>query len=175
MADFSSGFPAWNFSPGNAILPSDGFIVSRFSSLSGCLNPKLRRFAPGLYPLYRGPFIPAGCRSDRLWRPAFILQPFPEQLATFVYALSRSAREQPDLAPQLQAYLVERGGLLGPAQLVGFGQQREYPGTLQPAEQLQIKRGERMARIHDDHDAREAFAVLQIGADQRSPLLAQEF
>ena len=26
-------------------------IVSRFSSLSGCLNPKLRRFAPGFTPL----------------------------------------------------------------------------------------------------------------------------
>src|SRR6185436_12375580 len=60
---FSGSFRDGNFCRPRGILPSDELIVSRFSSLSGCLNPKLRRFAPGLYPLYRGLFISATCSS----------------------------------------------------------------------------------------------------------------
>src|SRR5258706_11527220 len=61
------------FPPGAQSYLQTMFIVSRFSSLSGCLNPKLRRFAPGLYPLYRGLFIPAG-RPVRHSAARFVLQ-----------------------------------------------------------------------------------------------------
>jgi hypothetical protein len=43
--------------PGAAILPSDELIVSRFSSLSGCLNPKVKAFSPPVYIPFTGGFL----------------------------------------------------------------------------------------------------------------------
>src|SRR5438132_2259048 len=43
--------------PGGFILPSDELIVSRFSSLSGCLNPKVKAFSPPVYIPFTGGFL----------------------------------------------------------------------------------------------------------------------
>src|ERR1051325_6756919 len=45
-----------NFSAEAGILPSDDSIVSRFSSLSGCLNPKVKAFLPPVYSPFPGFF-----------------------------------------------------------------------------------------------------------------------
>src|SRR3954465_12931692 len=113
MADSSGGFPARNFSPGRAILPSDDLIVSRFSSLSGCLNPKIKAFRPRFISPLPGAFYSSGSPGSEPWRPAFHLQPLRQHFATFVYALSCGAREQQYRRFELQAYLLEGGRLLG--------------------------------------------------------------
>src|SRR5690348_10397432 len=41
-----------------------------------------------------------------------------------------------------------------------------------PAEHLTVKRGERVARIHDEHHSMERGAGLQVSADQLPPMIA---
>src|SRR5712672_1405314 len=164
MADFRNGFPAWNFSPGDAILPSDDFIVSRFSSLSGCLNPKLRRFAPGLYPLYRGLFIPAAC-----------CEPALKQVAALFDAVTRDAGEKQHLVSrQLCPYTLQGLVLLGARKLVRLGEQHE-PASLvaEPGDEVAVGRHQWMACVDEHHHADQALARAHVRVDELAPPLAQ--
>src|SRR5687768_7412600 len=96
MADSLEVFPGGTFARAEASYLQTMFIVSRFSSLSGCLNSKLRRFTPGLHPLYRGFFILAACG-------AWLSQPLLQQVAAILDALSRYARKE-------QRLTLDRGG-----------------------------------------------------------------
>src|SRR5690349_589103 len=46
-----------NFSPAGPSYLADELIVSRFSSLSGCLNPKVKAFLPPVYIPFTGGFL----------------------------------------------------------------------------------------------------------------------
>src|SRR5258708_11016036 len=76
-------FGGWNFSPEPPSYLSDELIVSRFSSLSGCLNPKVKAFSPPVYIPFTGGFL--------FRRP---LEPLLEAVAAFLDALSRKARKK---------------------------------------------------------------------------------
>src|SRR5258708_29516462 len=76
-------FGGWNFSPEPPSYLSDELIVSRFSSLSGCLNPKVKAFSPPVYIPFTGGFL--------FRRP---LEPLLEAVAAFVDAFSRNARKK---------------------------------------------------------------------------------
>src|SRR5688572_4827230 len=77
MADSLGVFPAGTFARAEASYLQTMFIVSRFSSLSGCLNPKLRRFCPRFISPLPGAFYFRGLPGamlragrDILLRPA---------------------------------------------------------------------------------------------------------
>src|SRR5690242_5281167 len=72
-----------NFSPRGPSYLSDELIVSRFSSLSGCLNPKVKAFLPPVYIPFTGGFLFLRSREPRA-----------HAVATFVDALSRDARKK---------------------------------------------------------------------------------
>src|SRR5437868_10351643 len=72
-----------NFSPTVPSYLSDELIVSRFSSLSGCLNPKVKAFSPPVYIPFTGGFLFLRLR-----------EPLLDAVATFVDALSRDARKK---------------------------------------------------------------------------------
>ena len=146
----SAVFGGGNFCTGPGILPSDELIVSRFSSLSGCLNPKLRRFAPGLYPLYRGLFISAICRRRRASdssRPRHSSTPCrvtlensiaPAPAAARTFGQGRGLLRHAKACPPLKAATAAR--------------------VPEPVDQLRVERRQRMARVHDHHHARRATA-----------------
>jgi hypothetical protein len=91
-----------------------------------------------------------------------------QQVATFIDALSRHAREE----KRIGELSVERR-LFGARELVRLGEQDEPTRVPHPLEELPIERRERMACVHDHHDAREGWAPPQVGIDELFPLVAQ--
>src|SRR5689334_21957521 len=134
-----------NFSPRVPSYLSDELIVSRFSSLSGCLNPKVKAFLPPVYIPFTGGFLFGG-----------LLKPVREQVATLLYSLSRNARkERHHVATQPRTHVAKNFLLRAAAELVRLREKHEKLRIAEPGDELLVQRCQRMTRIHDEHDAGE--------------------
>src|SRR5207244_13501712 len=97
-------------------------------------------------------------------------QPPAEQVAAFLYALSRYARKE-RRAPttELPAHITHERRLCAARKLVRLGKKHKQAQFAEPFDELQIQRRHRMARIHDEHDADERSCRLKIHAYQPGP------
>src|SRR3954464_13119628 len=136
-------FGGWNFCPEPPSYLSDELIVSRFSSLSGCLNPKVKAFRPRFISPLPGAFY--------FSRP---LEPLLEPVAAFVDALSRNARKKRHAitTETLMEFAQERG-LCRARELVRFGKQGKKWNVAQPVDELLVDRREWMTGVLYDDDA----------------------
>src|SRR6266852_4367906 len=131
-------FGGWNFSPEPPSYLSDELIVSRFSSLSGCLNPKVKAFSPPVYIPFTGGFL--------FRRP---LEPLLEAVAAFVDALSRNARKKRHaIVTKTRAELARERRLRSARELVRLGQQDKKRNIAQPIDELLVDRRERVTGVH---------------------------
>src|SRR4051812_40468335 len=136
-------------------------IVSRFSSLSGCLNPKVKAFSPPVYIPFTGGLLFSAGR----------LEPMLEPVATFVDALSCNARKQRHaIATEALVEFARESRLRVARELVRFGKQNKKWNIAEPFHQLPVDRRQRMTRVHDHDHAGQARSRFQIGADEVAPV-----